>query len=63
MICCPSGAITNFQLYLRISFTAFSVSDFWVTGFLLIFAPGGYDEPETLRYAICLICPMGADVR
>ncbi|MET4130648.1 hypothetical protein ACSSV6_004005, partial [Roseovarius sp. MBR-38] len=23
----------------------------------------GYDEPETLRSAICLNCPMGADVR
>ena len=22
----------------------------------------GYDEPETLRSAICLNCPMGADV-
>jgi hypothetical protein len=29
-----------------------------------IFVPfGHYDEPETLSYAIPLICPIGADVR
>ena len=27
------------------------------------FPSGHYDEPETLSYAMPLICPIGADVR
>ena len=32
--------------------------------FRLIFVPfGHYDEPETLRYEIISICPIGTDVK
>src|SRR3954463_9448281 len=45
----------------RMSLTICSAGAFSGSGFCLIFAPDGYDDPEILRSRIPSICPTGAD--
>src|SRR4051794_7529632 len=45
----------------RMSWTIRSAGALTGSGFCLIFAPDGYDDPEILRSRIPSICPTGAD--
>src|SRR3954454_11472855 len=45
----------------RMSWTIRSAGALTGSGFGLIFAPDGYDDPEILRSRIPSICPTGAD--
>src|SRR3954453_3769602 len=45
----------------RMSWTIRSAGALTGSGFCLIFAPDGYDDPEILRSRIASICPTGAD--
>src|SRR3954471_12379600 len=45
----------------RMSWTIRSAGALTGSGFCLIFAPDGYDDPEILPFRIPSICPTGAD--